>query len=101
MQQPHVHAELIKLWAEGAIIQRKRSCGRWETVARPTWKPQDTFRVKPIVLVPGKFYAVIWSGEEIVIKAISKNFLEIYGAFPVSLDDVVIMSEPMEIPFSK
>lgn len=45
---PHVHAEMIKAWAEGAIIQYKCPSG-WKDVvcSTPTWGEFETYRVKP------------------------------------------------------
>jgi hypothetical protein len=46
---PHVHAELIKAWADGAKIQYQCSGGDWRDVVRnsPTWNISETYRIKP------------------------------------------------------
>ena len=45
----HIHAELIKLWADGAKIQfRFSSCPEsWEDVIYPCWSDEDIYRLKP------------------------------------------------------
>lgn len=47
MGKPHKHAELIKLWADGAEIQVKDSGARWLDMANPTWQEWNTYRIKP------------------------------------------------------
>lgn len=43
----HKHAELIKLWADGHEIQFwHKSSRRWLNVARPTWSPDTSYRLK-------------------------------------------------------
>jgi hypothetical protein len=42
----HIHSELIKKWADGAIIQRG-ICGDWTDVKTPLWETNVVFRVKP------------------------------------------------------
>jgi len=47
---PHVHAELIKAWADGAEIE----CpifGTWMGVKNPMWFPHETYRVKPAPII--------------------------------------------------
>lgn len=45
---PHVHSELIKLWADGESIEFKDSYGNWRTVSgAPTWESCVEYRVKP------------------------------------------------------
>lgn len=52
MNKPHKHAELIKAWADGAVIQYDIGRG-WSdyakgTVAVPSWnEPHIKFRIKP------------------------------------------------------
>ncbi len=45
-KKPHVHAELIKAWADGAIIQIPFTTG-WEDCDRPCWHPASEYRIKP------------------------------------------------------
>lgn len=43
------HAELIKQWADGAVIQFLDCKGKWVDTFRntPTWYAKETYRVKP------------------------------------------------------
>jgi hypothetical protein len=42
----HKHAEVIKAWADGAIIEVQ--CGReWFVTNEPTWYEKNNYRVKP------------------------------------------------------
>jgi hypothetical protein len=50
MTKPHVHAALIKAWAEGATIQYFNNItGRWEPAycGKPSWDETTQYRVKP------------------------------------------------------
>jgi hypothetical protein len=48
-RKPHVHAALIKQWADGAQIEYFSELNeRWMTATCPKWSPQYTFRVKPV-----------------------------------------------------
>ena len=46
---PHVHAEIIKAWADGAEIQFHNGgkLGTWEDTIKPIWNPQFKYRIKP------------------------------------------------------
>ncbi len=47
---PHVHAELIKAWADGAEIEQHFSAEDsyvWYPVRTPTWGANATYRIKP------------------------------------------------------
>jgi hypothetical protein len=47
----HVHAEIIKAWADGAEVQDNWA-GEWVNIGEyPTWEGQK-YRVKPIVTQP-------------------------------------------------
>jgi hypothetical protein len=54
MNKKHIHADVIKAWADGAEIQA-RSCislaenrwGGWCTVENPEWHKHQEYRVKP------------------------------------------------------
>ena len=53
--KPHVHAELIKAWADGAIIEIYNSaCNRWQQVACPEWNPTLRYRIQPAKKSPGQ-----------------------------------------------
>jgi len=42
----HVHAELIKAWAEGAKIQVLGGYGKWVSVPNPRWREDSQYRVE-------------------------------------------------------
>jgi hypothetical protein len=45
---PHVHAELIKAWADGAKIQvRRYGEVAWFDTIDPTWDPSRFYRIAP------------------------------------------------------
>lgn len=49
MKTPHIHAELIKAWADGAQIQYKDN-ENWYDVNNsfgPYWTPTTKYRIKP------------------------------------------------------
>lgn len=44
--KPHKHAELIKAWADGAVIQIKNLFGKWVDTD-PLWSEDHIYRIKP------------------------------------------------------
>lgn len=54
---PHKHAELIKKWADGAIIQLKQCNGEWVNTAHndPSWCNEIEYRVKPTLVKKWKW----------------------------------------------
>ena len=46
MKKPHKHAELIKAWADGAVIEAL-DCGHWYECVTPDWEGGYKFRIKP------------------------------------------------------
>lgn len=44
-KKKHVHADLIKQWADGAKIQFLTDAGCWETTPNPAWLPYEQYRV--------------------------------------------------------
>ena len=66
---PHVHAELIKVWADGAEIEIKnlRSSG-WTKVPSPSWFEGREYRIKPTK-----------SDKDIKIEALEAKLLEIHA----------------------
>jgi len=46
MKTPHIHAELIKAWADGAEIETI-DCNVWGTCNTPMWFPECEYRIKP------------------------------------------------------
>ena len=47
MKQPHIHAAVIKAWADGAEVQSKGSSTQWMDNDRPQWYEHTQYRVKP------------------------------------------------------
>lgn len=50
MKTPHKHAEVIKAWADGALIQYRSECKKaWRdaTETPPMWYSDWEYRVKP------------------------------------------------------
>lgn len=49
--KPHVHAELIKAWADGAEIQVSvdghSAWHSYQNNENPSWKPEYHYRIKP------------------------------------------------------
>lgn len=63
MGQPHKHAELIKLWAEGAEIEIKYlPNGIWHTPDVISWLDGAEYRIKP---EPPKYPQTKMNGEEL------------------------------------
>ena len=61
MGTPHKHAELIKAWADGAVIQYKQPLLGWRSVLHPSWSPNIEYRTKPtgITLKYRRYAAVV------------------------------------------
>ena len=68
MNKPHKHAELIKKWADGAIIQVKTLSGTWVDVCNnnPFWEPNHEYRVKPTLVKKWKWVYEETNGKMIV-----------------------------------
>jgi len=49
---PHKHAEVIKAWADGEIIEHRENPNReWVVIKNPTFIPSFEYRVKPKEIV--------------------------------------------------
>jgi hypothetical protein len=46
-RKPHVHAALIKAWADGALIQFRNLDDEWVDVLAPDWHFSRKYRIKP------------------------------------------------------
>ncbi len=45
---PHIHSEIIKAWADGAVIQYwDGNSNKWITAPNPLWGVGNIYRVKP------------------------------------------------------
>lgn len=45
---PHKHAEMIKAWADGQVIEFKPIVdGEWSIIANPSWHTYYEYRIKP------------------------------------------------------
>ena len=45
--KPHKHAEIIKAWADGAVIERLWSDEHWLIDNQPMWEEWEEYRIKP------------------------------------------------------
>lgn len=93
MNKPHVHAEVIKAWADGATIQILNYKGLWLDLPSPSGRPCHNFwpdskyRVKPetvkyrVALVRGIYspFATCYRLEESLTAERSKNFIRWLG----------------------
>ncbi len=52
MNKPHKHAEVIKAWADGAVIQWQKENGDWVRIENPGWHDTRRYRVKPADPIP-------------------------------------------------
>ena len=59
--KPHVHAEVIKAWADGAVIEFNKGCDpyEWREVINgtPAWHENVQYRVKPEPIV--KYHGIM------------------------------------------
>ncbi len=65
MKKPHVHAEVIKAWADGATIQFwDRVNKEWDNVFdnNPSWAETEKYRVKPEVKSDAELLWVAFGG---------------------------------------
>jgi hypothetical protein len=52
-KKPHIHAEIIKAWADGAEIEFLLiSTSEWTTTTNPSWSEDYKYRVKPDLTYP-------------------------------------------------
>jgi hypothetical protein len=67
-QTPHKHAELIKKWADGAIIQYGTSHGEWIDCNgnKPLWDVENEYRVKPTLVKKWKWAYETLKGSMVV-----------------------------------
>lgn len=58
MKTPHVHAECIKAWADGAEIEVKLKDGEWEQCNQPFWCGIHEYRIKPKPVITKRYFHV-------------------------------------------
>lgn len=46
MNKPRKHAEVIRMWADGAKVQRAQD-GEWVDDRNPLWVDDEKYRIKP------------------------------------------------------
>lgn len=46
-RSPHVHADIIKAWADGAAIEYSMDGTYWHSASNPMWSIDTEYRVKP------------------------------------------------------
>jgi hypothetical protein len=86
---PHVHAEVIKAWADGAEIEVGDEHGNWFKAAESlSWNPNVKYRVKPEPKPDHIFYAVA-SLEDRVHKFVGK--VDCIGRFNGNVDNNLIL----------
>lgn len=50
MNKPHIHADLIKAWAEGTEIEWfNKNVNHWINLYHPRWLETERYRIKPKV----------------------------------------------------
>lgn len=68
MNKPHKHCELIKAWADGAVIEWFYPVSRkWHIIHAPTWHKNDLYRIKP---EPKKVYVRLWMNSMCLISSL-------------------------------
>lgn len=90
---PHPHAELIKAWADGALIEVYDSISlKWVNINNPNWETHSRYRIKPIP-APKKYFRVFevtWSRGQKTLSAYPKDhkdlnrLLDMPDARPIS-----------------
>ncbi len=65
-KKPHVHAELIKAWADGATIEYNNefASSEWREVVKPAWHSHIRYRVKPEPVIVVKYHGITQSTTE-------------------------------------
>jgi hypothetical protein len=58
MGKPHKHAEIIKAWADGSVIEYYDGIDdKWYDVPNPEWSLSQSYRVKPERVFPVTSYS--------------------------------------------
>jgi len=95
MGKPHVHADLIKAWADGAEIEQYHENFQcWEQTSAPMWHPMVKYRIKPqpMVFYCGLTYSVrskgphIWLSSGYFSKCSAESLPGLIGILKVVVD---------------
>lgn len=65
-KKPHVHAEVIKAWADGATVQARRKGSEWRTAVHPRWYTCIEYRVKPEPVVRWQWAVANTTGDALI-----------------------------------
>ena len=57
--KPHIHAEVIKAWADGAVIQMNCTNGWKDMQNHPAFIPEYEYRIKPRIFENDAYYPAI------------------------------------------
>jgi hypothetical protein len=68
-RKPHKHAEVIKAWADGKVVQVQADDGLWLDIDKPEWVTGCAYRVKP-ELVKVRYRVAAMRGEKHVFASI-------------------------------
>ena len=86
--KPHIHADLIKLWADGAQVQTCDGLGCiWYDIDRPTWGVDYEYRIKPDEPKP-PVVRWLWSNKDGVVnlELMSEDEAKSYPHYPIKLE---------------
>lgn len=88
MNKPHVHAELIKKWADGAVIEASPlNTDEWILAPRPQWLDDWKYRVRPERVFPKSSMGdTAWARYQAVCKQAPGSVIPTMTAFA---DEVV------------
>lgn len=77
MTQPHVHANLIKRWADGTTIE---ACigGGWTIQDNPEWLPSVQYRVFEKYNIGSMYACIGMSGRMYACKYLGSGMFEFY-----------------------
>jgi len=84
---PHPHAELIKAWADGALIEVYDSTNsEWLNINNPNWDVHTQYRIKPTP-APKKYFRVFevtWPNGRKSLDACSTDYPDLDRIFTMS-----------------
>lgn len=86
MNKPHVHAEVIKAWADGAEVEFKSSINEWRNAIDPAFVPHIEYRIKPKKKIMKRWYRSYREGDEIKVIMADTSVDAVIGYLPTGLD---------------